>query len=214
MSGKEPISDDFWEQDEDDKLLKLRDVYTVGAYLVDKTVSGFFKNQVTRMGDALGQLEGQIMEKMTPKPAKKVGLEKQWIGYMDTVWDKATAQLNEFMDKKVKELKGKLDCTFDSTARPGTPPANANENKCKALEFIHKSWEKDVKGKIDAKPWGSKGDSEGDSEGDSTKGSKGNSTKGSKGDPKEDPKGTKRPVPPQNESTETVPTKKQPPVSR
>jgi hypothetical protein len=162
MSDSEPISVESWE-DEEDRLLKLRDVYTVGAYLVDKTVSGFFSNQVTRMGDALGQLEGQIMEKMTPKPTKKVDLEKEWIEYMNTVWDKATKHLNAFMDKKVEELKDKLGCTFDSTAKPSTPPANANADKCKALEFIHKSWENDVKGKIDAKPWGSKGDSEGDS---------------------------------------------------
>jgi hypothetical protein len=186
MRNKAPISTDKWKGSQEDLLLKLRDVLTVGLYLVDDKVSGFFSQEVQRMGNAFHQLEAEMIKKDIIEKAKGQGLQKEWLEHMDKVWDEAKTQLINFMDEKVKELKKTLRekleeelrkeskdpkkdlrCTFDvkikgpgevSTPEPDTTPANVADNKCKALEFMHDNWVKFVKEKIGTRPWASAGD--------------------------------------------------------
>jgi hypothetical protein len=164
MSNNAPISADTWKGSHEVLLLKLRDVLTVGLYLVDGKIQGFFSEEVKRMGDAFRQLEAEMKTKAMIK--KEKGLQKEWLEHMGKVWDNSKTQLTDFMDKKVKELKKDLGCTFDvsikgtgkvSTPDPDDAPAKVKDDKCKALEFIHDNWVKYVKAKIDTRPWASAG---------------------------------------------------------
>jgi hypothetical protein len=166
MKNLAPIADASWTGSQEDLLLKLRDVLTVGLYLVDDTISGFFSKQVTRMGDAFDDLEKEMIKYDIIKKAKNKGLQKEWLEHMGGVWDGAKTQLTNFMDAKVKELKTKMDCTLDvkikgtgtvSTPEPDDAPAKVKNNKCDALEFIHDNWVKYVKENLDTRPWASAG---------------------------------------------------------
>ncbi|KAJ4310189.1 hypothetical protein N0V94_008562 [Neodidymelliopsis sp. IMI 364377] len=165
MRNMEPIGSGTWKGSKEVLLLKLRDVLTVGLYLVNDKVQGFFSEEVKRMGKAFDQLETEMKKKRII--TKEKGLDKEWLKYMDGVWDDAKTQLADFMDNKVKELKTKVGCTFDvnikgtgkvSTPDPDDAPAKVKDDKCKALEFIHDNWVKYVKGKMDTRPWASAGD--------------------------------------------------------
>lgn len=167
MSNSAPISTATWEGSKEVLLLKLRDVLTVGLYLVDNQIQEFFSTEVKRMGDAFRQLEAEMKTKKIIQKAKGKGLEKEWLEHMGGVWDHAKTQLTDFMDQKVKELKKDLGCTFDvnikgtgkvSTPDPDDAPAKVKDDKCKALEFVHDNWVKYVKGKMETRPWASAGD--------------------------------------------------------
>ena len=165
MSNTAPISATTWKVSQEQKLLKLRDVLTVGLYLVDSKISGIFSTEVQRMGKAFHELEGEMKKKKIITTEKD--LQKKWLEHMGKVWDNSKTQLTDFMDVKVKELKNDMGCTLDikikgtgtvSTPEPDAAPSKVADDKCKALEFIHDNWVKYVKGKIDTRPWASAGD--------------------------------------------------------
>jgi hypothetical protein len=164
MSNIAPISTTTWKVSQEQKLLKLRDVLTVGLYLVESKISGIFSTEVKRMGNAFHDLEGDMKTKKIITEEK--GLEAKWKEHMNKVWDDSKTQLTDFMDAKVKELKKDLGCTFDvsikgkgtvSTPEPDDAPAKVADDKCKALEFIHDNWVKHVKDNIGTRPWDSAG---------------------------------------------------------
>lgn len=157
-------------------MIKLRDVLTVGRYLVDPDIQEIFAAQTKRMGKMIGIVGKEILKETSDD------LEKKWLEYMSQVYATATNRLTDFMNDKLIELKEKNGCTFsvnikgnskvrrvDSKAKgkqkatetdsPGeesdgiTRPANPTGNECPWLEAIHRLWVSKVKEKLDHKPW-------------------------------------------------------------
>lgn len=99
-------------------LERLRLVLGAQNYLAEDKIKDIFKNQKTRMGNIIDELDKQMKdhrrEVVDAKGTKKTynawteqGLKDKWDKYMDSKWTTATTKQKKFMDKYIDALDDK-----------------------------------------------------------------------------------------------------------